>query len=91
MPLPYAILIPKKVPEFKTCIVFCLRLYYMFQRRYVYGGTNQYTEKFGLPLSEKGSELLFVEKNNTLKAKRRVEFGQSFLQQIIYAFCERTV
>ena len=41
--------------------------------------TNQYTEKFGLALSEKDAELLLVEKNNTLKAERRVEFGQSIL------------
>lgn len=50
--------------------------------------TNQYTEKFGLALSEKDAELLLVEKNNTLKAERRVEFGQSILPQIIYAFCD---
>ena len=50
--------------------------------------TNQYTEKFGLALSEKDTELLLAEKNNTLKAERRVEFGQSILPQIIYAFCD---
>ncbi len=50
--------------------------------------TNEYTEKFGLTLSEKDMELLFAEKNNTLRAERRVEFGQSILPQIIYAFCD---
>ena len=50
--------------------------------------TNQYTEKFGLALSEKDTELLLAEKNNTLKTERRVEFGQSILPQIIYAFCD---
>lgn len=50
--------------------------------------TNQYTEKFGLVLSEKDTELLLVEKNNTLKDEQRVEFGQSILPQIIYAFCD---
>ena len=50
--------------------------------------TNQYTEKFGLALSEKDTELLLEEKNHTLKAERRVEFGQSILPQIIYAFCD---
>ena len=48
--------------------------------------TNQYTEKFGLVLSEKDTELLLAEKNNTLKAERRVEFGQSILPNIIYEF-----
>lgn len=50
--------------------------------------TNQYTEKFGLTLSEKDTMLLLTEKNITLKAERRVEFGQSILPQIIYAFCD---
>ena len=50
--------------------------------------TNQYTEKFGLVLSEKDTELLLAEKNNTLKAERRVEFGQSILPKIIYEFCD---
>lgn len=50
--------------------------------------TNQYTEQFGLSLSEKDTELLLEEKNNTLKAERRVEFGQSILPQIIHAFCD---
>lgn len=50
--------------------------------------TNQYTEKFGLVLSEKDTELLLAEKNHTLKAERRIEFGQSILPRIIYAFCD---
>ena len=50
--------------------------------------TNQYTEKFGLTLSEEDTMLLLTEKNITLKAERRVEFGQSILPQIIYAFCD---
>ncbi len=50
--------------------------------------TNQYTEKFGLTLSEKDTQLLFEEKNHTLKAEQRVEFGQGILPQIIYAFCD---
>lgn len=50
--------------------------------------TNQYTAKYGLVLSEKDTELLFTEKNNILKAERRVELGQNILPQIIYAFCD---
>ena len=50
--------------------------------------TNQYTEKFGLALSEKDTELLLAEKNNTLKAERRVEFGQSILPQIFLYITE---
>ncbi|MDO5392709.1 MAG: DUF6323 family protein [Eubacteriales bacterium] len=50
--------------------------------------TNQFTEKYGLRLSEKDSEILISEKADALKAERRVEFGQSVLPQIIYAFCD---
>ncbi len=50
--------------------------------------TNRYTEQFGLTLSETDTELLLEEKNRVLKAEQRVEFGQSILPQIIYAFCD---
>ena len=50
--------------------------------------TNQYTEKYGLQLSESETELLLTEKKNTLKETGRIEFGQSILPQIIYAFCD---
>ncbi len=50
--------------------------------------TNQYTEQFGLTLSETDTELLLEERNHTLKAEQRVEFGQSILPQMIYAFCD---
>ena len=50
--------------------------------------TNQYTMQFGLSLSKEDTEILLAEKNNTLKAERRVEFGQSILPQIIYVFCD---
>ncbi|MDD7371721.1 MAG: DUF6323 family protein [Firmicutes bacterium] len=33
-------------------------------------------------------QLLLTEKNNTLKEMGRIEFGQSILSQIIYAFCD---
>ena len=50
--------------------------------------TNQYTSKYGLQLSEEDTEVLIEEKNHTLKAERRVEFGQSVIPQIIYIFCD---
>lgn len=49
---------------------------------------NQYTEEFGLALSEKDAELLLTEKNHVLKTEQRVEFGASILPQIIYTFCD---
>ncbi len=50
--------------------------------------TNQYTEKFGLALSQESAELLTAERLDVLKKERRVEFGQSILPKIIYAFCD---
>lgn len=50
--------------------------------------TNQYTKKYGLELSKEDSELLIEERNKSLKEQKRVEFGQSILPQIIYAFCD---
>lgn len=50
--------------------------------------TNQYTQQFGLALSDQDTQLLLAEKNAVLKAQRRVEFGQGILPQIIYAFCD---
>ena len=34
--------------------------------------TNQYTEKYGLTLSEKDTEILLAEKNHTLRSEQRV-------------------
>lgn len=50
--------------------------------------TNQYTEQFGLVLSAQDTELLVTERMDTLKRERRVEFGQSILPALIYAFCD---
>ena len=49
---------------------------------------NQYTEKFGLALSEEDTQLLAQERKNTLAEQRRVEFGESILPDIIYEFCD---
>ncbi len=50
--------------------------------------TNQYTEKFGVTLSQKDTEILLAERNNVLRAERRVELGSSILPKIIYTFCD---
>ena len=50
--------------------------------------TNQYTEKFGLSLSQEDTQFLLAEMNEILKAQRRVEFGQGILPRIIYVFCD---
>ncbi len=50
--------------------------------------TNQYTEKFGLTLCQEDASLLAQARTSTLKKERRVEFGQSILPKIIYAFCD---
>lgn len=49
---------------------------------------NQYTEKYGLSLSEEDVKLLAAERQNVLKKERRAEFGESILPKIIYAFCD---
>lgn len=49
---------------------------------------NQFTEKYGLKISEKDAEILIEEKTKVLKTEQRVEFGQSVLSQIIYTFCD---
>ena len=50
--------------------------------------TNQYTEKFGLVLTEQDAELLVQERSAALKQQRRVEFAQGILPKIIFEFCD---
>lgn len=50
--------------------------------------TNQYTEKFGLTLSEEEAELLVQERAASLRRHRRVEFGEGILPRILYEFCD---
>ncbi|MDD2978492.1 MAG: DUF6323 family protein [Hespellia sp.] len=50
--------------------------------------TNQYTEKYGLVLSNEDTQILIAERGETLKQERRIEFGESILPKIIYAFCD---
>lgn len=50
--------------------------------------TNEYSEKFGLTLSEKDTQLLVTERKNSLKEQKRVEFGEGIMPKLIYAFCD---
>lgn len=50
--------------------------------------TNQYTERFGLALTNEDAQLLVQERTNALRTEQRVEFGQGILPKIIYMFCD---
>lgn len=50
--------------------------------------TNQFTEKFGLSLSEEEAGLLVAEKRDSLREQRRVEFSEGILPRLIFAFCD---
>lgn len=49
---------------------------------------NQYTEKYGLVLSEQDTLTLLKNRQNNLKEQERVEFGEGILPKLIYAFCD---
>jgi len=49
---------------------------------------NQYTEKFGVRLSEQEAQLLLVARRNSLKEQERIEFGEGILPKLIFAFCD---
>lgn len=50
--------------------------------------TNQYTEQFGLRLSDEDAALLVKNRMDSLKQQQRVEFGEGILTKIIYTFCD---
>ena len=50
--------------------------------------TNQYTQRFGLMLSEQEAELLVKEQTEVLKEQQRIEFGKGVLEKLIFAFCD---
>ena len=52
--------------------------------------TNQYSEEYGLTLSEEDAKVLLAETGHTLQEERRVEFGPGVMPQIICAFCDST-
>lgn len=50
--------------------------------------TNDYTQKWGLSLTEEDTELLLADRRDTLAEQRRVEFGEGILPKIIFTFCD---
>ena len=50
--------------------------------------TNEYTEKFGLVLTEDQALRLCAARAETLKREGRVEFGKSAVDALILAFCD---
>lgn len=50
--------------------------------------TNQYTQKYGLVLSQEDTELILEGRKSALQEQRRVEFGESILPRIIFEFCD---
>ena len=50
--------------------------------------TNQYTEKYGLTLSQEDAQLVLEGRKEELKVQKRVEFGEGITSRIIYEFCD---
>ena len=50
--------------------------------------TNQYTEQFGLTLSEQDAELILENRKMTLREQHRVEFGEGIVPKLIHEFCD---
>lgn len=49
---------------------------------------NQVTERFGLSLTEEEARQLTVQRRDTLREQKRVEFGEGILPKLIYTFCD---
>ncbi len=49
---------------------------------------NQYSEKFGVRLTEEEAKVLLLARKDSLKEQERIEFGDSILPKIIFAFCD---
>lgn len=50
--------------------------------------TNEFTGRYGLTLSEQDAKLLLRGRQESLKAQRRVEFGEGILPKLIFCFCD---
>lgn len=50
--------------------------------------TNEYTQQFGLMLSEKDAQLIVENRKTALQEQKRVEFGESIAPKIIREFCD---
>lgn len=49
---------------------------------------NEQSEKFGLALSEAQAKELLVCRKNSLMDSQRIEFGESIISKLIFAFCD---
>lgn len=49
---------------------------------------NQKTEQFGLSLTHEEVKMLVERRKESLKAERRVEFGEGILPKLIFNFCD---
>lgn len=50
--------------------------------------TNQYTERFGLALSQQDAQLILDNRKTALREQNRVEFGEGIVPKIIFEFCD---
>lgn len=50
--------------------------------------SNQYTEKFGVKLSENEAIMLMQSRIENLKKQERVEFNEGILPKLIFIFCD---
>lgn len=50
--------------------------------------SNQYTEQFGLRLSQQDAQLILDSRLDELRTQRRVEFGEGIATKIIRVFCD---
>ena len=50
--------------------------------------TNQYTERFGLILSQQDAQQILDNRKTALQEQRRVEFGEGIVPKIIFEFCD---
>ena len=49
---------------------------------------NQYSQKFGVSLTEKDALMLLEARKNSLKEQERIEFGGGILPKLIFSFCD---
>lgn len=50
--------------------------------------TNQYTERYGLVLTNEQAKLILENRKKVLNEQRRVEFGEGIAHKIIMEFCD---
>lgn len=49
---------------------------------------NNYTKKFGIELTEEDVKELLLSRKSSLRREERVEFKESIMPKLIYAFCD---